>query len=145
MKQVMKKSLCLLLAVICILAAGCSANGNGQKGSKLKVENCVVTTDLYEFSYPEGLVDVIRVAEVEGTVNLEFYAAMTNGEQKIFDMKYDNTSGNFTVEFEKSGGKKIPVSFVMYGVPENLSESDKMTFYAAQEAVNDIVASLVLK
>lgn len=143
MKQVMKKSLCLLLAVICILAAGCSASG--QKGINLKVEKCVVTTDLYEFTYPEGMIDVIRVAEGEGTGNLEFFAALTSGEQKIFDMKYDSTSGNFTVEFEKSGGKKILVSFVMYGVPETLDESDKMTFCAAQEAVNDVVATLVLK
>ena len=152
MKRFKIQHLCMMLLVVCLLAAGCSqTNGDGTGADNAKknvvVENCVVKTKLYEFAYPEAMIDVIRIAESEGkfTGNLEFYAMMMDTEFKIFDMKYNDDNGDWTLTYETKNGKKIPISFVMYEIPDDLNESAKATFCAAHEVVNDVVATLRLK
>ena len=46
---------------------------------------------------------------------------------------------------ENSAGEEIPVTFLMEAVPENLSDAEEITFCMAQETVNDVINSLVLK
>lgn len=151
------KRLVLYLAVLLLacLVGGCSQSGgaeahsrqNEEPNKELTVENCRIATEWYECSYPEALSEVICVEKMEGefTGDLEFYADMADCKQRIFDLMYDDDQGDWTIEYENAAGKKIKVSFVMYKIPDGLSESDEMTFAAAQEAVNDIVSTLKLK
>ena len=138
-----------VLLAVCVLLTGC---GNEKAGSKqavneLVVENGKVTTNWYECAYPEAMQNTIRVDKAEGefTGDLKFYVTLPDSEHLIFDLKYNNAQGDWTIEFEKDGGEKVPVSFVMYSVPAFMSENDKTQFFMAQEVVNDIVSTMKLK
>lgn len=151
MKLLRKQSLMIVWMMLCLLVSGCHGMSADldytQNKCEFLVENCVVTTDWYECEYPEAMMDVVRITEGEDKFdgNLEFYALLMDGAVPIFDLVYNSDHGDWVIEYEKDDGKKIPISFVMYAIPDNLSESDEMTFMAAQEVVNDIVGTLCLK
>lgn len=99
----------------------------------------------YELNYPGVLKDVIVVNEVGGENALEFKVKLSKGEEHIFTLRYNTSEGEFVTVLEDAQGDRIPVAFNMAEAPENLTEEDQETFFAAQDAVNEIVASLVLK
>ena len=141
------------LLVVCALLGGCSPERSvtnetvsNVKGGTVVVENGIVTTDWYECSFPDVLLDTIRVDKAEASEgDLVFYVKLPDSEHRIFDLKYNSTQGDWTIECEKTTGEKVPISFVMYKTPEYMSENDKVAFLMAQEVVNDVVSTLKLK
>lgn len=99
----------------------------------------------YELAYAGELAELIVVTEEEGTSNLVFSVKLSDGEAHIFTLRFNVVDGELVTFVTNKAGERIPVSFEMAEVPEGMSETDADAFYTAQEAVNEIVASLVLK
>ena len=99
----------------------------------------------YELAYAGELADLVVVAEEQGTSNLVFFVKLSSGEAHIFTLRFNVVDGELVMFVTNKAGERIPVSFEMAEVPEGLNETDADAFYTAQEAVNEIAASLVLK
>lgn len=99
----------------------------------------------YELTYSGDMSEKIRYEELTGEAGLCFYVGLSSGEVKLFQILINEAKGDFVQMKENSAGEKIPVSFLMESIPEDLSEEDAHTFLMAQDLANDIVGSLVLK
>lgn len=99
----------------------------------------------YELAYAGDMKDVIVSNETDDGTGLAFFVKLSGGEVPIFTLRYNTDEGELVTVLENAKGERIPVAFEMAAIPENLSEEEADLFYAAQEAVNDIVGSLTLK
>lgn len=99
----------------------------------------------YTLTYSGEMKEHIQTRPVEGENALEFLVTLSDGEYTIFTLQLYQTSGELVAMVENAAGEKIPVSFAMTAVPEGLSPEDEFLFCTAQEQVNAIIASLVLK
>lgn len=104
-----------------------------------------VTMPDYELSYAGWMKDSIRWEELPEEGSLRFFVTLSNGEEELFTMRLNQDEGDFVIMKENTAGEKIPVAFLMTDIPEGLSAEEEQTFCLAQELVNDVVASLVLK
>lgn len=155
-KQAQKMLLVLLLVFLMVFTVGCSekepVNTEPTFSDFGDMEEIPPETTLppvqiempdYELTYSGEFQDVILVEEQEGA--LVFTVKLSQTEAKIFTLLYNTDEGELVTVLEDAKGNRIPVAFQMTQVPENLSEEDEQLFCSAQEAVNEIVASLVLK
>ena len=99
----------------------------------------------YEFTYSGEFQDVIQVTAAENEGGLMFSVKLSQKEEVIFTLIYNTDDGELVTVLEDTSGNRIPVAFRMNPIPENLSDADLDLFCSAQEAVNEIVASLILK
>lgn len=99
----------------------------------------------YELAYAGDMKDVIVSKETDDGTGLAFSVKLSGGEVPIFTLRYNTDEGELVTVLENAKGERIPVAFEMAAIPEGLSEEEADLFYAAQEAVNDIVGSLTLK
>ena len=99
----------------------------------------------FELEYAGELNDVIVVKELEDQNALDFFVKLSNAEEKIFTMNYNSEEGDLVEVIKDAAGNPVTVAFQMAPIPEGLSEEDLQTFCTAQESVNDIVKSLVIK
>lgn len=149
----------VLLIVAAVFAAGCSEKQELGTTEPQYVsyddttEDTVPETEApvsvempdYELTYSGALKDVIIMNELDGGNALEFKVSLSKGEVHIFTLRYNTDEGELvTVKADKQGNR-VPVAFEMAPLPENLSKEDQSIFFEAQEAVNEIVESLVLK
>ena len=129
------------------------SGGNGRKRTRNLA--CDVWTEqafpvqvempAFTLTYSGELRDVIVLKELEGEDALEFNVKLSQVQAHIFTLQYNSTNGEFVTVLEDKAGEKIPVAFQMAELPEDLTEEDKNLFLTAQEAVNEIAASLVVK
>lgn len=99
----------------------------------------------YELSYSGNMADVISWQELPEEGGLQFYVKLSTGDAALFTLLLDRMEGELVTMKENSAGEKVPVSFLMEEIPEDLSEEDKTAFCFAQDTVNEIIASLKLK
>ncbi len=99
----------------------------------------------YELTYAGEYAQVITWEETQEEAGLQFYVELSVGKVPLFTLLLDQISGEFVEMKENAAGEKIPISFVMESQPEGLSEEDMQVFSGAQDIVNDIARSLVLK
>lgn len=99
----------------------------------------------FELTYSGELENVIHVQQIESENVLVFTVRLSNADEEIFTMRYHSDEGDLVTVLEDTQGNRVPVAFLMASVPENLSQEDEQLFYTAQEAVNEIVDSMVLK
>lgn len=99
----------------------------------------------FELEYAGELNDVIVVKERDGQNVLDFFVKLSNTEEKIYTMNYDSEEGDLVEVIKDKSGNPVNIAFQMAPIPEGLSDADHLTFCVAQESVNDIVASLVIK
>jgi len=100
----------------------------------------------YELTYSGNLKDAIIYEELkDGKIGLKFDVKLSESQATIFELYYNTTEGDLVTVLNDKEGNKVPVAFAMSSIPEGLNEKDELLFYSAQEAVNEIVSSLVLK
>ena len=99
----------------------------------------------YEFSYSGELADLIVTEENPEDNGLAFRVKLSAGEATVFILHFNRTEGELVQMLDDAQGNKIPVAFEMMAIPEGLNEKDADIFYTAQDAVNEIVASLKVK
>jgi hypothetical protein len=97
----------------------------------------------YELTYSGEFRDLIVTEQRED--GLVFTVKLSRTEAEIFTLLYNTDEGDLVTVMEDAKGNRISVAFRMAALPENLNEQDTQLFFSAQEAVNEIVASLVLK
>lgn len=154
MGKKMRKELRFLIAMLAavLLLTGCSG---GQAPTEPTYEMLgtepatlppvQISMPEYELTYSGELADVIVVKEVSNLSGLEFSVKLSQTEVHIFTLHYNTAEGDFVTVLEDAKGNKVPVAFQMATIPEALSEADAQTFYRAQDAVNEIAESLVIK
>ena len=99
----------------------------------------------YELTYSGAFQELIQVKELENEQALAFSVKLSKTEEELFVLRYNTDEGDLVTIVEDAKGNRIPVAFLMREVPGNLSKEDIDLFCSAQEAVNEIVASLTLK
>lgn len=99
----------------------------------------------YEMAYAGEMKDVIVTETLTDANGIKFSVKLSESEAHIFTMLYNTMDGELVTVLTDAKGERVPVAFIMPGIPEGLNEEDSYLFYTAQESVNDIVSSLVLK
>lgn len=99
----------------------------------------------YEMAYAGEMQDVILTETLSDANGIKFSVKLSDSEAHIFTMLYNTYDGELVTVLKDANGNQVPVAFMMPSIPEGLSTEDEYLFYTAQEAVNDIVSSLVLK
>jgi len=146
--RMLKMAACLLAGAL--LLSGC---GNTREPTEQPQETgeslsqVEISMPEYELSYSGQWKDQIRTEEIlsENRAGLRFWVQLSTEEAPIFTLYYNSDEGELVTVLTDSQGNKIPVAFEMNTLPDNLDEDDANLFYAAQDAVNEIVESLVLK
>ena len=160
----LKKENRVLLAVLLIVLLLISATACSAKNETVQEEEYQTADDVemaqpeeellppveikmpdYELEYAGEMKDVILVKETDDGTGLAFSVQLSTGEMPIFTLRYNTDEGELVTVLENAKGERIPVAFEMAAVPDGMSDEDSNVFYAAQEAVNDIVSSLKLK
>lgn len=99
----------------------------------------------YEMAYSGEMKDVILTETLSDANGIKFSVKLSESEAHIFTMLYNTNQGELVTVLTDAKGERVPVAFLMPNIPEGLSAEDEFLFYTAQESVNDIVSSLVLK
>lgn len=147
--------LCFLLVLL--MLTGCGKQEQGYQGPGITEPELLAVTEPpteppvqltmpeYELTYSGSLKDLIVTKELPGEAGLEFLVKLSSGEEHIFTLHYNSDQGDLVTFFKDKSGAEVPVAFTMAVIPEQLSEEDEKTFCIAQEAVNEIVSSLIIK
>lgn len=99
----------------------------------------------YELTYSGALKDIIVMNIQDDESTLVFNVKISKGEAHIFTLRYNTDDGELVTVKEDKNGNRVPIAFEMASLPEDLNEEDQQIFFEAQDAVNEIVESLVLK
>ena len=99
----------------------------------------------YTFEYSGELAEAIVMEENKDTGDLEFYVNLTNGKAPLFTLCFGTDDGDFVTVIRDASDAPVPVAFQMETIPAGLEEADQELFYIAQDEVNAIAASIVLK
>ncbi len=99
----------------------------------------------YEMSYSGDMAEIISWDEDHTTGKLSFFVQIEGARLPIFTVLIDQITGENVYVKQNGKGEDVYVSYVMEAMPEGLSEENQRIFGTAQELVNDINASLVLK
>lgn len=145
----------LLIAILTMGMAACSTKDTveteptypdfGESEDTMPTTLPPVQIDMpnYELAYSGEFKDLIMTEEQED--GLVFTVKLSQTEAVIFTLLYNTDEGDLVTVMEDANGDRISVAFRMSPIPENLGEQDEQLFCSAQEAVNEIVDSLVLK
>ena len=107
----------------------------------------LVQTTQYELTYSGSLAEYItykEIAETEQT-DLAFYVQLGTRSEPIFTLVLNSEEGDIVTMIEDASGGRIPVAFFMDEPPLTLKPSEEDLFCRAQETVNEVIASIVLK
>lgn len=99
----------------------------------------------YEMSYSGDLADIISWEEAQEQGGLSFFVQIEGEKCPLFTLLLNQIQGELVTMKTNGAGEQIPVSFIMEQIPQGLSEENTRTFCVAQDLVNEIIASLVLK
>lgn len=117
----------------------------GEEGTDEIVPPVQLVMPDYELTYAGTMADIITWEELTEEVGLCFYVELEGEKYPIFSMLLGKAQGD-NVHVKKNGaGEEILITFLMEAEPEGLSEANGQTFCMAQDIVNDIANSLILK
>lgn len=103
-----------------------------------------VETAACELTYPARLADVLKVRQ-EQDGSLVFLALAGEKEIPAFTLVIGDDTGDIVLMRSAGDGSRVAVSFMMHAAPQGLTDGEKKNFYSAQDAVNDVMASLALR
>ena len=109
--------------------------------------NPIVRVDMnnYELSYSGELKDVIILEPKAGGDDIDFYVSLSDRKALLYILHFNSDEGDFVTIVRDDAGTPIPVAFQMESIPEGLSDADRILYCTAQDAVNEIAASLVVQ
>lgn len=141
--------------VSCVACSGKQENQNTKPGHESSVDSVEVEPETeppvqvdmpeYELTYSGALKDIIVMNIQDDESTLVFNVKISKGEAHIFTLRYNTDDGELVTVKEDKNGNRVPIAFEMASLPEDLNEEDQQIFFEAQDAVNEIVESLVLK
>ena len=108
-------------------------------------DQMVVSSSYVTVQYPFAFSDLIKVTAVDTDerVQLEFKAVLEGKEYPMFALGFGGSEGTLlgTVDVDKTA-MDVPVCLIFYSEDPDMDPGSRSSFYAAQESVNDVVASL---
>lgn len=110
-------------------------------------EPVLVQTTRYELAYSGTLAEYISYQEIADTdqTDLAFSVQLGKRSEPIFTLILNSEEGDIVTMIDDASGNKIPAAFFMDELPPNLNPSEEDLFCRAQETVNEVIASIVLK
>lgn len=99
----------------------------------------------YTFEYSGELAEAITLEENKKTGELAFFVTLSTEKAPLFTLRINSDEGDFVTVIRDASNNPVPVAFRMETIPEGLEEADQELFYIAQDEVNAIAASIVLK
>lgn len=107
-------------------------------------QTVVVTTSYCVVQYPFAFSDLIVITAVnqEDMAELNFGARLNGAEYPLFTVSFGGEGiplGTLTLE---GALPQVPVSVQIHEIDPNLDEEYTSSFFAAQEIINDVLASL---
>lgn len=108
-------------------------------------ETLVVSTSYLNVEFPYAFSDLVRV-EAVGQGNqrgLEFSAKIAGEDRELYTLWFNGKDGQMVGSFDPEDGKgPVVVTLAFYNVDPQLQGDDRTTFFATQETVNDVLASM---
>lgn len=106
-----------------------------------------VATDAFELTYSGPMADKITTKVIEETEanDMAFSVTIAGKEYLLFTLVLNSSDGDLVTVLTDASGNKVPVAFTIEPIPTKLSAEDQRSYADAQEAVNEIVSSLILK
>lgn len=108
-------------------------------------ETTVVDTSYLTVEYPYAFSDLIRVKAInqEEQTALSFCGFINGEEQELYTLWFNGSDGQTVGSFDLEDGKKpVVVTLAFYTPSAQLQGDDRTTFFAVQETVNDVIASM---
>ena len=149
MKKIIKL---IVLSIFCVMLVACVSNKNDtsatiqdqQEETKVEIqldeENMLIETMYGNIKYPYAFSDLIRVNRVEnkGSVKITFSVTTDDFSAEIYEVSFGEGTG---MKLGAINGTHVFVNIVE--LQQNITENEKNIFYAAQETVNDVIASIM--
>ena len=111
-------------------------------------ETMVVDTSYLPVEFPYAFSDLIRIHPInqDHQTALSFCALIAGEEQELFTIWFNGKDGQMVGTFDLKDGKKpVPVTLVFYSPDASLQGDDRVTFFATQETVNDVLNAMKLQ
>lgn len=108
-------------------------------------ETLVVDTSYMDVEFPYAFSDLIRVEAVgQGNqTGLAFSATIAGESRELYTLWFNGKDGQTVGIFDpEDGAGAVVVTLVFYNVDAQLQDDDRTTFFATQETVNDVLASM---
>lgn len=104
-----------------------------------------VTSQYGTLAYSAAFSDVVQVRGVydEDVAVLKFEGLIGDAAVELFDIRYGETEGELLRQVQTESGETVDAYLTIHDQPQGLSEDDLNTFYAAQEILNEVMASLM--
>ena len=142
MKILMKIAVVLML---CSVLCSCRTQPQPEAHEDPTAAPVQVDMTHYTLTYAGELKDQISYEQLPEKDHLRFYVSLSRGKQPIFTLQWAVAEGELVTMVDGGNGEKIPVSFAMEPIPDDLNEADHTLFCTAQEQVNAIIASIKVK
>lgn len=144
--------LIVFLVVILLAAAVLFMLNRNEKSPGLEatdVEDLILETHITQLRFPGKWGEQVRTVHNDDgeTCCNTFYAVTDSGEAKLFDLVIGDADGIYIGSVKKDDGQLAEVYLTMHELEnENQwSEKDTFAFYAMQEEINYVIASLPLE
>lgn len=108
-------------------------------------ETMVVQTSYMPVEFPYAFSDLIQVQAVnqDKQAALEFSARIDGKDRKIYTIWFNADVGDYVGWFDLQDGEKpVQVTVVFYEPDAELQGDHRITYYATQETVNDVLTSM---
>ena len=145
----MKRTLCTLLALLCLLLAACgSKTGEPAAGSADAAENAApvkIETPYGDLTFPGGWGDQLKTeTEQDGERQfVHFRANIADQQFDLFDVTIAPDEGDSVGTIKAADGTIRNVFVEVFDLDaDGLAAADQDTLFAMQEGVNDLIDAL---
>ena len=106
-------------------------------------EDILVSTSYCTLRYPFAFSDLITVTAAPEEESLLFTAVLEDAQVPVFALRFGVQAGieAGTLQLPVTG-ETVSVGIDLMELPEDLDQAHHASFYAAQEVINDVIASL---
>lgn len=108
-------------------------------------ETMVVDTSYMKLEFPYAFSDLIKVEAINqgNQTGLAFTAPIAGEDRKLYTIWFNGRDGEKVGAYDLGDGEKpVVVTLAFYSPAAKLEGDDRITFFATQETVNDIVSSM---
>lgn len=108
-------------------------------------ETMVVDTSYLPVEYPYAFSDLIQVEAINqgNQTALAFYAMIAGESRELYTLWFNGKDGQTVGAFDLQDGEKpVVVTLAFYNPDAELEGDDRITFFATQETINDVLSAM---
>lgn len=108
-------------------------------------ERLVIDTSYMQLEYPYAFSDLIQVEALNqgNQTGLAFTAKIAGADRKLYTLWFNGRDGEKVGAYDlRDGEKPVIVTLTFYTPAAELQGDDRITFFATQETVNDVMAAM---